>query len=106
MSPAKTRKKRARCCNGVVLRKIVELRAQGKIWTEIDKILERRNTATTAARYINRNHAQALTITHWIQPKLSDTIIEALRNNESTAQFNPDTVSRIRDRATAQGLLT
>ena len=100
----KTCKKRAANCNGVVFRKIVELRAEGKVWTEIDKILARCNTGTTAVRYVNRNYAPT-TIPNWIQPKLSDKIIEALRNNEPTAHFNPDTVSRIRDRATAQGLL-
>ena len=99
------RKERAVNCNGGLFRQIVELRVQGKTWVEVDKILGRCHSANTAAMYINKKHP-ASTTNDWIQPKLSDTIIEALRNNQSTANFNPNTVKRVRDRATAQGLLT
>ncbi len=98
-----TRRPYATKCDGIIFRKIVDMRAHGKTWDEIDVTLKRTRAGTQAAHYVNKNlHT---TIDNWIQPKLSDKIIEALRNGEATAHFNPELVSIIRDRATAQGLL-
>lgn len=94
------RKRKAYNCDMNIFRQVVELRTQGTSWSKINTILNRSGITSQVGYFGNKT----FTGPDWIQPKLSDQIIIALRAG-TKPPGTPKEIRQVRFRAIDQGLL-